>query len=210
MHTHTEGFPMHNETRHAAPLLISGLFCLAQYAQAQPLCVLETDETDPFTKIRVLSISAPGSNGASSLRWRAVDGMLSLELTWAVLSNETIAVLERDPLLLMLENDSVITFTSVRSEVAVRRTDAQGAVHMAGTYEFQSPAPQAKLLTKYWVKRLRLYHSNGFLEFVADNDPLWQQGLEQLTTCFLKACTAPHTPANSVISQQNLQPEAIH
>lgn len=198
---------MPTDTCYPTTLLLGGLICLAQQAHAQTTCITETDETDPFTKVRVLSVSAPTIVGGPACRWRSVDRMLSLEFTWTTSTTERVAVLERDPLLLMLENDSVIELISLRTEVANRQVDAQGNIRDTGAYEYQVTPTQAKLLSKYWVNRLRLYHTNGYQEFVADKDPIWQQGLERLTTCFLQACTTEQLPTNTVVSQKAAVPQ---
>lgn len=196
-------------------LLLCSVLSTVEHAHAQLPCVTEVDETDPFTKVRVLSVAAdtskanaPGNVGTPVCRWRSVDGSLSLELTWNVKTDETFAVLEGDRLLLELENDSVIQLTSLRSVVATPRVSASGT-GMEGRFEFSVPPIYAKLLTKQWVRRIRLYHSSGFLDHVAENDPRWQQSLENLTTCFLYTCSEKPVPSNAAVSQQSaLRPVA--
>lgn len=190
-------------------LFLGGLLVLSQPLAAQPPCVTEADETDPFTKVRVLSVAGggsqlvgPGHGTAPSCRWRSVDGAMSVEFTWTVDTDEPIAVLERDPLLLILENDSLLQLFSLGTVVAIPSLRPLGTGRATGAFEYPVTPAQAKLLAKYWVGRMRLYHSNGFQDFVAENDPSWQQGLESVTTCFLQACANAPLPVNTVVSQK--------
>jgi hypothetical protein len=197
---------MLTDTR-STTLLLTGFVLLSLPAHAQPFCRTEVDETDPFTKVRVLSVASGRNKTGPDYRWRAVDKNLSLEIIWALPNTEPFAVLEGDPLLLMLENDSIVTLYSLRTEVADPRPTVQGTGKTTGSFEYRVSASEAKLLSKYWVRRIRLYHSEGFLEFGAEDDAIWQQGLEQLTTCFLHAYAATPLPGNTTVTQKAERPE---
>src|SRR6187402_2692121 len=89
---------MHTAT-HPSILVLAALYVLPHAIQAQPACITEVDETDPFTKLRMLSVVPSQNTTGPNFRWCSVAGNSSLQITWVLPSTERIAVLEGDPLL---------------------------------------------------------------------------------------------------------------
>ena len=188
---------------HRLPLLIAvSLSLLAQHTYSQSGCAIELDEVDPFTKERVVCVVPSAPSGGPLYRWHAVDKNKTLKLTWSAPGNAQMVVLEGDMLYLLLETDSVVQLYSVSTEVGAYKVDDQGKPSYTGTYTFGVPNEVLPLLQRSWVVRIRMYHTTGYQDFVAEKDTKWQSGFANTLDCFLSTCSAGRPmPANAVLGQ---------
>lgn len=179
------------------------LVLMAPMAQAQPDCMTEVDEMDPFTKRRVVSVAPTAVSTGPFYRWRAENDRWCLQFTWQIPGTAPAVVLQGDTLMLLLENDSVMILTSASTTVGTVSTDAHGRPHTSGTYDYGITRAQTKLLDRYWVKRMRIQFQQGPQEFEADKDPLWQHSVTRTASCFLLTCSSPPVPSNSTIGEKH-------
>jgi hypothetical protein len=169
--------------------LTSTLLCLTgPCAQAQAECAAERDEFDPFTKSRTLCVAPTSKMAGPFYRWTAVNADMSLELTWQQPGEHANVVLEGYPLMLMLENDSIITLPSITTVTGMHDRDSLGRERTSGTYQYAVTTEKASMLRQFWIKRVRIYFYEGYQEFQADKAPAWQHTMARTAACFLEQC----------------------
>jgi hypothetical protein len=182
--------------------VLIGVTSLSTDLAAQQECVTRTD-IDEFTRERRIEVAPLSYGGGIRFHWQAVDGRCYLHLEWQRQGNEEMVVLEHDTLLLKLENDSVLTFTSDLTVTSVPVLDASGVRAVRADYRYPLTEHQLKLLMTYWVQKVRIYCTDGYEEYAAIASPLWQRCFSRSAECLLSALhEAPVPSPNAVIGER--------
>lgn len=152
--------------------LAFGLFQVA--APAQESYKVLRDQVDEFDGHRVVEVGMLPSGTGPNVRWLAHDDRLSLMIPWNFSGREAVAVLERDPLLIKLENGAVLTLFSDSSVAAIPTRDVHGSITCKGTFSYAISKREVEELTRNWVTKFRMVFTSTSMEFDGSADPTWQ------------------------------------
>jgi hypothetical protein len=151
--------------------------------QAQPKCSVLMDDVDEYTQVREVKITATEIAKGPRFEWHILNEHICLRLEWTNADGRPAVVFEGDPLLVKLENDSVLVLFSQETVVGRKEHDDEGNEFTRATYCYIVPKQDMLPLGEHWVQRIRIHFHEGSREFVATGDPDWQMGFWRSANC---------------------------
>lgn len=161
---------------------------------AQPTCQVMGDQVDAFTDSRILQLGASTFSQGPQFEWMAIDDQVYLKIQWVSTEGPAVA-LEGDPLMLKLENDSVLILTATESVVGKWIEDDHGNRVSKAMYCYGVDHRQLAMISQFWVFRMRIYFNQEFQEFDAAKDPTWQMALWKTANCTSQELSLKPVPA---------------